>query len=243
MRFLLPAVLLGVVAACSSFSGSTVDAPDSGADDAGVIEAEDASEAPEPKPDAEAGSTAPVAATQNPYGVAYPTDHIGWHPRVDLTRGDRIGNHALYGYHRGFSTLSTVSLADLYDPQGKTHDVIVIVGCGAWDIYSTYTLQAVMSSKKRIATLAVLGEGESPAGVPATLADLKSFQTKYPSLTSALDSVFKVFRPAFDFDALPLVMVIDARTMEIARSAVGGLTTVDAIDAEVTKVTSAAAAY
>ncbi len=47
----------------------------------------------------------------------------------------------------------------------------------------------------------------------------------------------------FDAQAVPFVMFIDARTMDIASAVVGGITTTADIDSAVTTVTSRPAAY
>jgi len=47
----------------------------------------------------------------------------------------------------------------------------------------------------------------------------------------------------FDAAAVPFVMVIDARTMEIASAGVGGVTSSSEIDAQADDVTSRPAAY
>jgi hypothetical protein len=239
MRQLLVPVLLAsaaFTAACSSTNTVfVVGADGGGGSDASTQEAGD--ELPVVEAGTDAGTDAPSGSSLNPYGVPYPTDHLGWNPRAGTKAGDRIGNHSFPGYPPGSSTLGTVSLADVYDPQGKTHDVVFVVAGGLWDVYTGETLKTIKASTKRIATFAVVGEGTSP-GTPATLTDLAAFRTKYPWPTVALDSAFKVFGVAFDAAAVPLVMVLDARTMEIATSGVGGLTQVSQVDDAVTAVTS-----
>lgn len=190
----------------------------------------------------DAGTDATTGGDLNPYGVAYPTDHLGTTARVGSTRGDRIANFSMQGYRPAATTLGAVSLASLYDPQGKTHDVVIVVAGGLWDTYTQQTLASIKPSTKRIATLAVLGEGTSP-GTAATLANLSTWRAAYPWATTALDSAFAVFGPFFDAQAVPFVMFIDARTMEIASAGVGAITTTAGIDSAVTTVTSRAAAY
>jgi len=85
-------------------------------------------------------------------------------------------NLVLNGYAPNSTTLGPVSLADLYDPQGKTHDVVILVAGAMWDTFTGQTLTAIKGSAKRIATLAVLGEGTTP-GAPATLANLATWRS------------------------------------------------------------------
>ena len=177
----------------------------------------------------------------NPYGVPYPTDGIGKNPRAGAKRGDRMENLGIQGYAPNVATLGTVSLASLYDPQGKTHDVVIIVAGSLWDTYTGHTLTAIKGSTKRIATFAVLGEGASP-GTPATLANLAPWRGVYPWATTSLDAGFTKLGVSFDAQAVPFVMFLDARTMEISSAGVGGLTT-PGVDGEVASITSQPASY
>lgn len=197
---------------------------------------------PAPASPDDAGADATPEPALNPYGVAYPTDHLGTKSRDGAGRGDRIANLSLQGYAPGSTALGTVSFANLYDPNRKSHDVIIVVAGSLWDPYTKAGLDAVKASTKRIATLVVLGEGTS-SGVPATLANLSTWRASYPWATTALDAAFKVFHPFFDAAAVPLFMVIDARTMEIVQGGVGALTTAHDIDAAVNAVTSRPAGY
>ena len=194
-------------------------------------------------PTASDGGTDSSSSTDlNPYGIPYPTDHIGLKPRAGSTRGDRVENLGFQGYKPSSSTLRKVTLADLYDPDGKTHDVVFLVGGTLWSVPDQGTYDAITASSKRVAMLAVLGEGTSP-GQPATLSNLANFRAQYTTATTALDAGFAVLGAYFDSSAVPFVMVIDARTMEIASAGVGGLTSVSQVDAAVTAVTSRAPAY
>ncbi len=179
------------------------------------------SDAPPPK--ADAGSESEL----NPYGVAYPTDHVGWNALTGTTRGDRIPNVSLQGYPAGSKSLGTVSLANLFDPEGRTHDVLVIVGGGVEETTGNTTLKVLgpmvgdsQTSSTRIAALAVVGLGKG-LEAPATLSDLSTWRTAYSWATTALDPSFAAFEPAFDAEAVPLVMIIDSRTMEILDRGIG----------------------
>ena len=191
---------------------------------------------------ADGGSDTARGADLNPYGVPYPTDHLGVNARSGSARGDRVKNLRFQGYKPGSTTLGSVSLADLYDPDGMTQDVVFLVGGTQWSAPDQATLDSLKASSKRIATLAVLGEGTSP-GQAATLTNLSTYRAKNSFATTALDSGFTILGVFFDASAVPFVMVIDARTMEIASAGVGGLTTVSQVDSAVTAVTSRAAAY
>ena len=193
-------------------------------------------------PSSDGGTDAAGSSGVNPYGVPYPTDHLGTHARSGSARGERVDNLGFQGYRPSTTTLRKVSLADLYDPDGKTHDVVFLVGGTQWSGPDQATLDSLKASTKRIATLAVLGEGTSP-GQAATLTNLATYRAKNAFATTALDSDFTVLGAYFDKSAVPFVMVIDARTMEIVTAGVGGITTVSEVDTEVTAVTSRPAAY
>ena len=196
---------------------------------------------PAPASVTDAGADAPAGSALNPYGVPYPADRIGKNPRAGSKPGDRMVNLGLQGYGPGVATLGTVSLASLYDPQGKTHDVVIIVAGALWDQFTGATLTSIKGSTKRIATFAVLGEG-SAVGTPATLANLATWRGTYPWATTSLDAGFMVLGAYFDAAAVPFVMFLDARTMEIASAGVGGLTT-QSVDTAVTEITSRPPSY
>jgi hypothetical protein len=207
--------------ACTEDCGSTQNPPDTGT-----------------VPD----TAGPTGTAVNPYGVPYPTDNLGFTARSGTRRGQRLPNSTFPGYRPNTTSLGTVSHAALYDPDGKTHDVVFIVCVGAWETYGKVTLDSIKASTKRIATFAVIGEGTSP-GTPATLSDLSKLRTTNPWATTGLDSAFKVFGSAFDAAALPFVMVIDARTMEVSTAGVGGITTQSQVDDAVDAITSRPASY
>lgn len=231
-----------VVASCASASASsnaactelgTCAAPP--LPDAPVVDA-----VPEAAPDA--GAEAAVDHTRNPDGVPYPLDHLGWAARAGSVRGDRIANLVMKGYPAGASTLGTVSMADLYDPQGTRHDVVIVLGHTLWDPPSKGMITALKGSTKRIARFLALAEGDEPSKT-ASLADLSPSRASYPSAFHGFDPSFAQLRPALDEEAIPLVIILDARTMEITRAAVGAITTVAAIDDAVSAITSRAPSY
>lgn len=196
---------------------------------------------PAPAPAADAATDAPSDGAANPYGIPYPSDGLGTTPRAGNTRGSRLPNYSFQGYAKGSSTLGTVSLADLYDPQGKTHDVVVLVAGTLWDANTRTAMQSVLASTKRIATLGILGEGTA-IGNDATTANLATWRASFPLPTLALDAGFKIIGAFFDASAVPFVMFLDARTMEIDTAGVGASTTA-AIDATVTAITGRPPAY
>lgn len=147
--------------------------------------------------------------------VDYPAGKTGW------TVGAVIPNLSMQGYAADSSKEETISLADFYDPEANTNDVLVIVGGTAWDIGSKATLQIAEKSKEdRFKVLMVLGQGPK-ADVAATLEDLSSWRAKNPWAAHGLDANFKLFGPAFDVAAVPLLMFVDTSTMKICEMGVG----------------------
>lgn len=211
----ISAVLLG---GCSGVSTGT-GAP--GADgskpaESGNDSPSEPSDPPSQSSSGSSGSAAPPTAS----GVTYPSSNLGWKPRRGSARGDTIPNVKLPGFAANSATPTTVSMAELYDPNGKTHDAIVIVGTSTWDPYSKSALPRALASTQRVRVLSVLGEAQS-AGKVAAMSDLTAWRGQHPNATHMLDAGFVTFGAAFDQQAVPLVMVVVARTMEICTSAVG----------------------
>ena len=137
-------LLLTMTAACSSTLGTA--ATDAGPSDAAPDPVDVAVDVP-----VDAGARPAV----NPYGVPYPTDHIGTRVKALQTPGSRIQNFSFASTPKG----STISFADFFDPERRTYDVVVVVGGGMWDPHTAKTLDALVGSTKRIARVNVLGQG------------------------------------------------------------------------------------
>lgn len=220
-RFVFSSIMAAAFVACASDS-STVrpegDAPSGG--DAAVDA--DAS--------SDAGDTL-APRTTNPYGAPYPTEGIGWKAREGSTPGERLANLTMPGYAADSDVAANVSMADFYDPEGRTHDVLMLLVTAAWDPYARLSLNVIQGSKKRLRTLSVLGGGRA-SGMTATLKDLERWRGEYPWAAHGLDPDFVAFKPAFGgSEAVPLLMVVDARTMEICTSRIGPVYTTDDVDA------------
>jgi hypothetical protein len=223
---------LALSAACSSSTNNIVVAGDGGPgdnpSDAGGTN-------PPPPPPADAASDAPAAGP-------YPTDHIGTNARAGTKPGDRIQNFSFQGYRANATTVTTISLGDFYDPQKTKYDVVIILADGAWDTFRTKVLDAIKPSTRRIATLAVLGEGTS-VGTPSKQSELDAVRPMHPFANHVLDAGFAKLGVFFDAAALPFIAFIDARTMEIDTAGVGAITTTADIDNLVDAITSRPPAY
>jgi hypothetical protein len=156
--------------------------------------------------------------------VAYPTQNIGLRVRSVNGRGSVIANAMFTGYAPKASTTSKVQLADVFDPQGRTHDIVAVILEDAWDPYSRSLVESLMAaSPARVALFQVLGQGSTP-NVAATQSDLSTWHTRYPvsAAWTVLDPLFTRFpAPLYDNSAVPAIIILDARTMEIVSSEVG----------------------
>ncbi|AKU99537.1 hypothetical protein AKJ09_06201 [Labilithrix luteola] len=104
-------------------------------------------------------------------------------------------------------------------------------------------LDALHASSKRIATLAVVGEGPTPR-TPATQTDLNRMRASYSSwTTSALDPAFMNIGGLFDPDSAPVTIFIDTRTMEIVAVKAGIDLTTAQVDEIVSGITSGPPLY
>ena len=206
------------IAACSSFDASDVQASDDGGADSGPPVIDDDAGA---IADAAKGDAAAASDGRNAYGVAYPTKNIGYRMRTATSLGSVVPNLQFAGYALGAFSQSTVELADVFDPEGRTHDIVAIVLTGAWDPFSKATMDNLKAAPpKRVALVVALGEGMEPSK-PATVQDLASWwnQTYMPAWY-VHDPAF-VQLASFNENVLPEIVVLDARTMEIVSASAG----------------------
>ena len=171
--------------------------------------------------DASTGDANANANALNPYGVAYPTKNLGWKVRAGATAGEVAPNVRLVGYAPGAANTASISLADVYDPQGKTHDLVAILLCASWNDPSNQLMAKIGElAPARVAMLAVLGEATA-AGTPATLTNLTSWRSKVPATVhNLLDPSWASFT-GVRVTTVPHVVLLDARTMEIVSSESG----------------------
>jgi hypothetical protein len=185
-----------------------------------IGELDDASTRADALPGVDASS--PSSET-NPDGVPYPTQHIGTSVRTGMKPGSVIANLKLTGYAPNASTTSQVKLADVFDPKGYTHDIVALLLQTTWDAPSKNMMKSLAAAApSRVAIIAVLGEGTSP-GQPATLGDLTAWHaaSSFPAAWSVLDPSFSQLPPPLSGNAVPMIIVLDARTMEIVSAEAG----------------------
>ncbi|MBX3189646.1 MAG: hypothetical protein KF819_21650 [Labilithrix sp.] len=155
---------------------------------------------------------------------AYPTENLGWQPRIGARRGQIIPDLSLRGYAPGSRTMQPVSIDVVYDPDGARHDLAVFVVGGLWEGLSAQMLDELEAAPPpRVAIVGVLVHG-TPAGTPSTDADLDRWRSTRGASWALLDPAGVAgFARAFDLAALPAVIMVDARTMEIVFAGTGAL--------------------
>lgn len=181
--------------------------------DGPTVEPEEAGGAQDAASDADA-----AFSEMNPYGIPYPTRAIGTRPRVGTNPGNVIANLKFTGYIPNATSTSGVQLADVFDPQGRTHDIVALLLSGLWDIVSEQMMVELQAgAPTRVALVSVLGEG-STREVAAKPQELPTWRLKagVPSAWYLLDPAFAEFPvPLYSHVALPSLIILDARTMEI----------------------------
>jgi hypothetical protein len=177
----------------------------------------------------------PGAGTEtNPYGAPYPTAGLGFHARSEpraTIAGDKIRNFKFLGYVDSDRSkgLTTISLADFFDPEMRKYKIVHISVAGVWCTWcqaETDALEAVQSDgKTRVAALAdekvvyLTALSEDVQHNPATLSDLDYWvQTRRTTYTQVLDPGNRNLGPFFTSAGIPWNGNIDARSMEILSS-------------------------
>ena len=210
------------------------------------------------------GIDAPVdngtACEKNPYGDCYPTADLGTNRAAfssstgkRTTAGSTMRNYKWQGFKAGALDRTTVtadllqtrSLADFYDPEGKSGaKVLHLVASSRWcsvcaeETKNYLTKNAASDKAKGLVVIQTMIDGLRQ-GVPATSKDIDSWSAsngifvadtdgsgtalKTGSLlfALALDPDNKNLGPFFDGAGVPWNGYVDARTMEIIDYAVG----------------------
>jgi hypothetical protein len=214
-------------ASLAVFGLASIVACSSGSSPAGSEEA-----GPACDPCDDGGSSIQVGAgnDSNPYGVAYPAPAGGYGhtPRTGSTPGSIIENFKFLGYLNGDSTkpLTTISLADYYDPCVKTYKLIHLSVAAVWCVpCNDETSDLVAGNSALVAEgvvlLQALDEG-AVQGTPATVSDLNYWINEHESnFTEMLDPGLHNFGGFFNAGAIPWNADVDPRTMELLDSSDG----------------------
>jgi hypothetical protein len=170
----------------------------------------------------------------NPYGVSYPVDNIGFKARDNpqaTIPGDKIKNFKFVGYLNSDKSqgLTTISLADFFDPEMRQWKVIHVSVAGVWCYWckeETKALEAPQSDgkalvndlvAKKVVYLTALSEDINHQ--PAKQSDLDYWLAEQKTTyTQLLDPGNRNLGPFFTSAGIPWNGNIDARTMEILSS-------------------------
>jgi hypothetical protein len=187
-------------------------------------------------------SGTPVAT--NPYGVPYPTENQGWTARApdSGTPGNIIPNvvfeHLMEDRRPNVTRdIRRAELAELYDPEARTHDVIVLILVTEWDANSTRLLNDIGAAPDKTVVLTDFGQGPVPGERPSLDEDFPRWANQYLWAWHAYDPNFVALAP-ISGPEVPRIALIDARTMELAYLKVQDVQDVTAaqIDAEIAKI-------
>jgi hypothetical protein len=166
----------------------------------------------------------------NPDGVPYPAPSGGYGrtARSGGTAGSVIANFKFKGYPNGALSngLTTISLADYYDPCSKRYKMIHLTVSAVWCQPCSQETDALvaassMLSKEGIVVLQALDEGAT-AGTPATQSDLQYWIADHKSdFTEMIDPGLQNLSGFFNAASVPWNADLDPRTMEILDSTQG----------------------
>jgi hypothetical protein len=172
--------------------------------------------------------------------VPYPCPAAGYghNPRSGSTPGDVIQNFQFQGYLNGDSTkpLTTISLADYYDPCNKRFKILHISVGAVWCQPCSQETSAVVADMASpssvlkangVVFIQALDDGPTE-GVPATTMDLDYWiMTHNSNFTEMLDPGLQNLGGFFSAASIPWNSDIDVRTMEMLDSSEGWNGSVD----------------
>jgi len=176
------------------------------------------------------GGTTAAGHDANPDGVAYPSPAGGYGrtARSGSTPGSVMQNFKFLGFLGGDNTkpITTVSLADYYDPCNKRYKLIHLTVAAVWCQPCNQETDAIVAAKssldqQKVVVIQALDDGPT-VGVPATLSDLNYWiKTHSSNFTEMMDPGLQNLGGFFDAAAIPWNADIDPRTMEILDSSDG----------------------
>jgi hypothetical protein len=176
------------------------------------------------------GGTQTNGHDANPDGVPYPAPASGYGrtARSGSAPGSVIQNFKFLGFLNGDNTqpLTTISLADYYDPCNKRYKLLHLTVAAVWCQPCNQETNALVAAKSSLAqqqvvVIQALDDGPT-VGVPATMNDLNYWIKNHSSnFTEMMDPGLKNLGGFFDAAAIPWNADIDPRTMEILDSSDG----------------------
>jgi len=176
------------------------------------------------------GGTTTAGHDANPDGVPYPSPAGGYGrtARSGGTPGSVMQNFKFLGFLNGDNTkpMTTISLADYYDPCNKRYKLIHLTVAAVWCQPCNQETDALVAAKasldqQQVVVIQALDDGPT-VGVPATLNDLNYWiKTHSSNFTEMMDPGLQNLGGFFDAAAIPWNADLDPRTMEILDSSDG----------------------
>ncbi|HEY2511106.1 MAG TPA: hypothetical protein VGI39_09630 [Polyangiaceae bacterium] len=168
----------------------------------------------------------------NPDGVPYPAPSgaYGHLARSGSTPGSVLKNFKFLGHADGSGALSTVALADYYDPCNKRYKILHLSVAAVWCEPCNQETSAVVADRAspegtlaadKVVFLQALDDGPTE-GTPATVSDLDYWIKSHGSnFTEMLDPGLANLGGFFNAASIPWNADIDVRTMEMLTSSEG----------------------
>lgn len=168
-------------------------------------------------------SSAPDASVDSADAAApaqYPTDHLGWLQRTPTKPGDVIPNvvgRAL----KPDGAFADVPFSTFYDPESRTHSVVIIVAGWAVGGLTADTTKALIGAHvDGVLVVAVLGDGRMGTATDDTA---RAFAAETGAPYVFVDPRNAMLGNVFDGASSPFVIALDARTMEIVYANAGAV--------------------
>jgi hypothetical protein len=171
-----------------------------------------------------------IGQNVNPEGVPYPDPPTGYGrtARIGRQPGGIIKNFKFLGYRNGDRTagLTTIALADYYDPCQKRYKLLHLTVSAVWCPNCVTETDIIVANKKKIdaegvAVIQALDDGPV-MNVDATVMDLNGWMFVHRSnFTEMLDPGLHNLGGFFDAAAVPWHVDIDVRTMEMLGNGFG----------------------
>ncbi len=157
----------------------------------------------------------------------YPTANIGGRPRTTTQAGQIFPDLTFQGVRSAatMDTLTTVSMAEYYDPTGVHYDLLHVIGIFMWCPHcnnetSNLSTIATWQADHRVAVVQIAMENSS--GASPGLSDLQTWVSKYNlNFPVLMDGQGAELGQYFSVSNVPLNIVVNPRTMEVLAVDVG----------------------
>lgn len=186
----------------------------------------------------------PIDDDLNPYGKRYPSTNVGTRPRGGTLAGERLANLRIRAIRPAGDTFEWKSLALFFDPERRSHDLVVLITIPLWQESLNDALLEKVRPTPRVRFAFFIIEGRT-VGKAATEADVLSWRTD-----KGTDWMWNVHDPdqqlvtMFSAQGYPHLVFLDSRNMEILRVEAGvPLDFADLLDSHLADVRSRPPAF